>query len=545
MTGTTNSRKFSNHKNVRGITLVELIVVISIIAIMSTAVVGSASVFLKRSTIQKNQNNAETIYQAAQAALQQMQKGGEEYKTESGKLKIKNAWVEDLMAQGTAYPFVSSNLSPEMEANKTYYSDRYDSDAFSTFNASTADTNESVHMRYVLTASKNNPNSDQSKLLRGLLLTYFNNIGSFSYKDDDGNTYEVDSASIFNGTVTAEFDVEKSADAYGEEHLTAKCLSVFFDSRATNGWPERAYEGSDKTVPSRKTSYRNDKSLIGYYDGYKGTAVDTVYLPKVQEGIVVKKFEVENETITITPVVTTPPDPPADPPTPEPTPIVEEHVRIVWAATLDKSNLVGSAKDVYYRIALMNGINVSKVLYINEDFLLGEDQINGNKHKFDYFKEFADGSVKIKDHDVRTETYTAVYSSSVQSEVTKKSIDVTAKVFVTNNDLEDYRALNKDQINAKVIEMPLRISYVTGELDYKSDTDHPAKAAYLEYSLDLTGGDASTVLTEQTDSAIIKIYPNYFTNGVMAGTNDETGIIAFKKGRSVDINQEEAAQTTP
>ena len=178
MTGTTNSRKFSNHKNVRGITLVELIVVISIIAIMSTAVVGSASVFLKRSTIQKNQNNAETIYQAAQAALQQMQKGGEEYKTESGKLKIKNAWVEDLMAQGTAYPFVSSNLSPEMEANKTYYSDRYDSDAFSTFNASTADTNESVHMRYVLTASKNNPDSDQSKLLRGLLLTYFNNIGT-------------------------------------------------------------------------------------------------------------------------------------------------------------------------------------------------------------------------------------------------------------------------------------------------------------------------------------------------------------------------------
>ena len=219
MTGTTNSRKFSNHKNVRGITLVELIVVISIIAIMSTAVVGSASVFLKRSTIQKNQNNAETIYQAAQAALQQMQKGGEEYKTESGKLKIKNAWVEDLMAQGTAYPFAASNLSPEMEANKTYYSDRYDSDAFSTFNASTADTNESVHMRYVLTASKNNPDSDQSKLLRGLLLTYFNNIGSFSYKDDDGNTYEVDSASIFNGTVTAEFDVEKSADAYGEAGL--------------------------------------------------------------------------------------------------------------------------------------------------------------------------------------------------------------------------------------------------------------------------------------------------------------------------------------
>ena len=177
-------------------------------------------------------------------------------------------------------------------------------------------------------------------------------------------------------------------------------------------------------------------------------------------------------------------DPPADPPTPEPTPIVEEHTRIVWAATLDKNNLVGSAEDVYYRITLMNGNNVFRVLYINEDFLLSEDQINGDKHKFDYFKAFSEGDIKIKDQDVHTDTYTAVYSDSVQAEVTKKSINVTAKVFVTNNEDEDYRALNKDQINARIIEMPLRISYVTGELDYKSDTDHPAKAAYIDRFID-------------------------------------------------------------
>ena len=244
-------------------------------------------------------------------------------------------------------------------------------------------------------------------------------------------------------------------------------------------------------------------------------------------------------TVTVTPEVTTPPDPPADTPTPEPTPIEETHTRLIWAATLDKSNLVGSAKDVYYKITLMSGNNVSKVLIINEDFLLSEDQIDGNKHKFDYFKEFAEGSVKIKDKDVYTDTYTAVYSDTITSQVTKKSIEVTAKVFITSYDDDDYRSMNKDQIANKIVELPLRISYVTGELDYKSDTDHPGKEGYIEYSLDLGLDDGSAILTKQMDSAVIKIYPNYFSNGVMAGTNDDTGIIAFKKGRSVDIEHEE------
>ena len=106
--------------------------------------------------------------------------------------------------------------------------------------------------------------------------------------------------------------------------------------------------------------------------------------------------------------------------------------------------------------------------------------------------------------------------------------------------------MNKDQISNKIVELPLRISYVTGELDYKSDTDHPVKDGYIEYSLDIGKDDGSSVLTEQMDSAVIKIYPNYFSNGVMAGTNDEQGIIAFKKGRSVDIeHEEESGESTP
>ena len=554
MTGTTNSKKRSIYRNVRGITLVELIVVLIILAIMSTALVGSASIFLKRSTIQKNDSNAETIYQAAQTALQQMQKAGEEYKLESGKTKYKNEWIESLI-NGTekAYAFVDSNLSPEMEENKSYYNSKYSLTDFTDFDASTADTNASVHMRYILTYSKNGANSEQSKLLKKLLQPYFGD------------------STVFQGTITLEFDVEKTADAYGEEHLSAKCLSVFYDSRARGGWSDLAYNLpqnqrdvkpgdsddekeakkvlSDTKVPRRFTYYRNKYSLIGYYDGYKGTAVDTVYLPKVQEGIVVKKFGTDFETMYITPSVTPTPDPSADPaePTATPTPIEEKHTRIIWAATLDKENLVGSAEDVYYRIALMSGTTVSTVLILNEDFLLSTDQIEGNKHKFDYLTAFKNGQTEINGHTVEPpDTYTAVYSDTVTSQVTKTSINVIAKVFVVSDDDDGYRGMNKDQISNKIVELPLRISYVTGELDYKSDTDHPVKDGYIEYSLDIGKDDGSSVLTEQMDSAVIKIYPNYFSNGVMAGTNDEQGIIAFKKGRSVDIeHEEESGESTP
>ncbi len=523
MTGTTNRKNSSIFMNVRGITLVELIVVIVILVILASAGIGAATGYAKRTIIEQNQSNAETIYQAAQTALQQMQKAGGVFSSSKNKVVKINDWVNDLMSEGTAYPFVEKNMSEDMTENKGYYTTRYNATNFDDFVASSADTNASVHMRYFLTYSKSSASSGESVILLELLQPYFSD------------------ASVFHGTMTLEFDVEKSADAYGNEHLTAKCLSVFYDSRAESGWSERAYEGTDTTVPTRKTSYRNSTSFIGYYDGYKGTAVDTVYLPKVQEGIVIKKFGADYETIYITPSVTPTTDPAVTTTTPTdtPAPIEERHTRIIWAATLDRENLVGSAKDVYYRIALMNGTNVSKVLILNEDFLLSDDNVNGTKQKFDYLAAFKANATTIKGQTVTSDTYTAVYSNTVTSQVTKNSIEVTAKVFITSYDDDDYRSMNKDQIANKIVELPLRISYVTGELDYKSDTDHPGKEGYIEYSLDLGLDDGSAILTKQMDSAVIKIYPNYFSNGVMAGTNDDTGIIAFKKGRSVDIEHEQ------
>lgn len=541
MAGTRIVKQRTNRRNGRGMTLVELIVVLVILAILSSAGIGAAVGYIKRSTFETNQSNAETIYQTAQTALQQMQKAGGIYSTKAGAVVSVDQWVADLISDdNAAYPFVNSNLSKDMQDNASYYTSRYTNanGEFSDFDASSADANESVHMRYVLKYTKNGADSDQSKILKELLQPYFSD------------------ATVFQGTMALEFDVEKTADAYGGLHLTAKCLSVFYDSRAKGGWASNASgTESDTTVPKRDSSYRAKTSLIGYYDGYKGTAVDTVYLPKVQEGIVVKKFTTEYEPVM--PPVTPTEDPAPDPgttttPTLEPTPVT--HTRLTWAATLDKENLVGSAKDVYYKINLMNGSNVAQVLYLNEDFLLKDDPVNGNKNAYDYFAEFASGGTVIggkttvHGYEVTEDTYTAVYSDTVTSTVTKKSINVIANVYVTALDNDNYRDKNSEEIIVKLKKMPLRISYVSGELDYKSDTDHPVKAAYLEYSLDLNGDYDSQeyfkAFSDTLTKAVITVYPNYFTETYMKGVNDSTGIIPFKKGKSADIDQTAAHATT-
>ena len=532
-----NNKRSAIRRNGRGMTLVELIVVLAILAILSSAGIGAAVGYMKRSTIETNQSNAETIYQAAQTALQQMQKAGGVFSTETGSVVTINDWVTDLIGTGKAYAWVDSNLSPDMQENADYYRTRYtdEENVFSEFELNSPDANESVHMRYVLKYTKNGANNPESKIIKNLLQPYFSD------------------ASVFQGTMVLEFDVEKSADAYGGIHLTAKCLSVFYDSRAKGGWGANA--GGDTFVPKRDSSYRAKTSLIGYYDGYKGTAVDTVYLPKVQEGIVVKKFTTEYEPVMPSLTPTGDPDPGATTttPTPEPTPVI--HTRLTWAATLDKENLVGSAKDVYYKIALMNGDTVVQYLILNEDFLLQDDPIDGNMHKYDYFSDFANGGTKVGENTyvhekkVTEESYTAVYSDNVWSTVKKLSIEVTANVYVTSIPDDDYNNKNTEGIIGQRKLMSLRITYVSGELDYKSDTEYSTKAAYLEYSLDLKGGDDNsnlyTVPTNDLTKAVITVYPNYFNPSLnMNGVNDDTGIIPFKKGKITDIEQAAVQGTT-
>ena len=71
-----NGKLSAIFKSGKGFTLTEMIVVLVVLAILAASGIGAASGYMKRSTLTKNDSNAETIYQAAQTALQQMQKKG-------------------------------------------------------------------------------------------------------------------------------------------------------------------------------------------------------------------------------------------------------------------------------------------------------------------------------------------------------------------------------------------------------------------------------------------------------------------------------------
>ena len=537
MAGTRISNRRADCRSVRGMTLVELIVVLAILAILASAGIVSSVGYARRAIIEQNQSNAVTIYQAAQTALQQLNKSME------GKNLIENEdfWVYRVTEYGKPYTINDNNLSPAINSgNKDKYTSLYSSTNFSSLDGTIP--NSSAHMIYVLTYYRTNTDDEQNKLVKELIQPYFAD------------------STVFQGTIAIELDVEKSADAYGKIHLSAKCLSVFFDGRAKSGWSSLALKVVNgvptDVVPMRDADYRLKKSFVGYYDGYKGAGVDTVYLPKVEQGIAVQKFITEYESVTPTPDpnVTPPADPNPDPgttttspaPTATPTPVI--HTRLTWVATidhatlnnetLDHKSLLGIQQSVYYRIVLKSTTGVERVLILNEEFLLDKDNIDGIKHSFDYFTKFAEeGVTKINGYEVTTEEYTAAYPEGVTSTVTRKSIEVMAKVFVSNIEEDGYRDKKNDQIISTL--MPLRITYVDGELDYKDADHHEKKAPYIEYSLDLTGEGDAYVLNEEMTEAILTIYPNYFTDTSMKGVNDNTGIIPFKKGCSTEIDQEQ------
>ena len=535
MAGTRISKRRTDHRSVRGMSLVELIVVLAILAILASAGIVSSVGYARRAIIEQNQSNAVTIYQAAQTALQQLNKSME------GKNLIENEdfWVYRVTKYGKPYTINDNNLSPVINSgNKDKYTSLYSSTIDGTI------PNSSAHMIYVLTYYRTNSDDEQNKLVKELIQPYFAD------------------STVFQGTIAIELDVEKSADAYGKIHLSAKCLSVFYDGRSKSGWASKAFKIND-AVPTREEAYRLKTSFIGYYDGYKGAGVDTVYLPKVEQGIAVQKFITEYESVTPTPDpnVTPPADPNPDPgttttspaPTATPTPVI--HTRLTWSATIDHAtlenkhidheSLLGYKQPVYYRIVLKEGDSVKNVLILNEEFLLDKDNIDGTSHSFDYLTEFRNKSTRINGYDVgEPEEYTAVYPDNTTKKVTRKSIEVMAKVFVSSNaddgtgssEKDDYRKKSIDTITTVL--MPLRITYVTIGPETPSPDNNDEIEDYIEYSLDLTGEGEAYILTDSMTEAILTVYPNDFTDPAMNGINDKSGIIPFKKGKSTEIDQE-------
>ncbi len=483
MAGKMISKRSSMRKCGKGYTLVEMIVVLVVLAILAAGGIFSAVGYVKKSTFDQNQSNAEAIYHAVQSGLQQMEKSG----------KI-SKWVEDnISKQAYSFPYTSANPSSNTKLEETYVWKTYNE-----FNVATAKPNSSVHMRFVLTYNPDEHNTAESKTVKGLVQPYF---------------YD---ATIFQGTITIEFDVEKSSDAYKTEHYSAKCLSVFYSSRAKKGWDSipDAYEGSETTVPTRDYTHRRNKSYIGYCEGYKGTSVDTVYLPELQEGIKIKKLAVDFTSVTEG----------------EGEEAEEKtHTWLTWAATNDKENLIGAKKDVYYRFALYNGSNFEKILILNEDFLKDGDTAGGSKKSVDFSGLSTAGST-YQGATVETETYPVAYSDTVSHDITKKNITIDAQVYVKDTSSDGYDGAEDSTINSHMKPIKLKISYVSDEYD---STGTNKKDPYFEYSIDIT-----PFMSVNTDKAQLKIYPNYFSNTFMSKVNDDDGIIPFKKGKSVTIETE-------
>lgn len=459
------------HHNTMGVTLIELVVVLVILSILAGAGVATTIGYMKRSQFTQNEKNAETVYQAVQTSLLQKEK--------SGSL---DTWVQDELISRPNNQFVveggNTNTDPSFELN-------YTADNQTAFNALTSETasayktNYSVHMRYQLTYDPSNNSSSECIALKDLIQPYF---------------YD---ATVFGGMLTVEFDVEKIVDGYHQIHYSARCLSVFSSSLCKEGWDSASKDDHEFKVPKRDWSYRRYTSLVGYYNGYEGTVVDTVYLPQVQEGIIVQDYKFDKDAKTIT-----------------------------WTATLDGQMLTGTKTDVYYQINLYGtGSNPVKTFIINQDFMNSEWPLADSKNDCDYFEKLAITNIAdINGLEVKTETIDVIYPGNVIKEVTRKTVTIE-NALVYTYDPDTYLSCSEDDVKSaeRSTAMKLYITYVSGELD----TD-----PYVEYTLDLSG---TGVLTSDIKKAGLTIYPNEFTASNMTIFNDSTGIVPYRKEISAAI----------
>ena len=448
----------------RGITLVELIVVLVIMAIVAASGIFSAVGFVKRSERTQNDKNAETIYQAVQTHLLQMEKSG-----------TISEWVQsNVIAAGYADPLTYDPSNPSSNAA---FEQAFDFDGFKSDDEKIP--HKTWHMRYVMT-SWPGKTDNQSEALRDLIQPYF---------------YDT---TILNATVTVELDVEKAYDASKEVNYSARCLSVFVNSREKSGW------GSGVTVPGRSEASRGEK-LTGYYDGYTGFSVDTVYLPKIEDGLSVAEFSYDNMTGLLS-----------------------------WSADLEKKPVTGTGNHIYYMIDLYPGKDNAKRFFINEDFLINELAVTTNSkgvNIMEAIKGLSDGdeiSIASKNYEVHVEEKEVVYIREGKEErvaaVTEKYFEINARVY-SNKDAghNDYLNINS---STPMISVPMRISYISGEYD---EDDKPKKD-HMVYSLDITD-----LLTEGDDKASLIVCPNDFKTDGMDGFNDRTGIMPMNKGRSTGI----------
>lgn len=226
----------------RGFTLVELIVVLTILAILAAIAVGSAVGYINRSKLDKNNQNAITVYQAAQAALSQKVENGTMSDWVSGTLMTCDGLV------GNGFP---TNAQGKIEG--------------------LTNVNDSRHTTVALTYNSGASNS-ASQTLYGLLGPYF---------------YD---QSVFGATITVVFDVSVTYQGDGEPLLySANVMATFYslENPADEGWDasyihaetDLTLDDSEpwKSLPCTVLACRY-KSYVGFYNGTEESIVGPVAL---------------------------------------------------------------------------------------------------------------------------------------------------------------------------------------------------------------------------------------------------------------------------
>ncbi|MCR5740248.1 MAG: type II secretion system GspH family protein [Lachnospiraceae bacterium] len=446
-----------------------MIVVILILAILASAAVYGISAYIDLTRYNNNQENAISIFQSAQLAVNHMEASGT---AEELALRIIGT---NNNGGNTSSPFNVNNSDPDK--NDAIFRETY----FDAFPDPSLGSNpgQSVHMRYALTYTPS-ATDEQSSIVHDLI--------SNDFKSTD----------IFSGIITIEFDVEKVLNSTGELHYSVNVYSVFYDSRRTS-WDAVSMNNKSSVVPFREEEYRRSDSLIGYYYGANASAtVDTVYIPSDEE--------IKNTIFTLR---------------------NGETLDLTWSATADNKPVTGRPAHIHYQFSLYDSNTDKKFcdLIVNENSLLGgipSDELANKNNAEDTFYDrlqfglsndpgdFVEGFVR--NVDVGGHQYTAVDTSEViknekgiEVKIYRRTIHTTALVFIhrgsdefnysSDSNWSKVTSLDSDR-NCRYYEFPFAISYEVHAGDGISDR--------ISYSLSLDAMMSLNVMynAENQDTAV-------------------------------------------
>ncbi len=434
-------------KNQKGFTLVELMVVLAILAILSSVAVFSLVGYLDKSRFDQNEQNAQSIYQAVQTSLGR--------KKNSGGIE---EWIQtQLLTKGEADPYVLENH--DEDAEKNILDDCYDEDVFESFPGQMHSVGDSVHMRYTLTYQKDG-NGNGNKIISDLVGGYF---------------YDT---TILDATFTVEFDVEKKIAGDESVHYDVNTYAVFYDSKR-NAWDNKVYQSEsgqlteNHRVPTRDYAFRSGDSLVGYYNGGNPDAVDSVYTPVIDNRMEFVELALRNS----------------------------EKLELSFSVKCGNQNITGTVDEekpsnIHYTATIFDPYDDSKIadLVISEAYLT-TGKPDGRK-PVDYSSAlfFNPDEKPIQNGDtskvsVNGTEYPVLYAVDYLSDDTKAeftqykaSLETTALVYVNKESGDfDYNALSHGKLSADTdfYRFPLTVSYVVKKYD------SGARKEYVSYSIAL------------------------------------------------------------